>query len=71
MNISEQEFRFMTESIVSDLIQLLMDREKYSLPEAVNAVYNSDIYSALLRPSTKLYTQSSGYVFHYLLKELK
>ena len=70
MNISEQEFKFMTESITSDLIQLLMDREHYTLPQAIDAVYNSDIYSALLRPTTNLYTQSSGYVYNYLYREL-
>lgn len=71
MNISEQEFQFMTESVTSDLIQLLMDREHYSLPQAVDAVYNSNIYSALLRPTSGLYAQSSGYVYNYLIKELK
>ena len=70
MNVSEQEFCFMTESITSDLIQLLMDREHYTLPQAVEAVYNSDIYQALLRPASGLYAQSSGYVYVYLLKEL-
>jgi hypothetical protein len=71
MNISEQEFKFMTESITSDLIQLLMDREHYSLPRAVDAVYNSNIYSALMRPASGLYSQSSGYVYNYLDQELK
>ena len=71
MNVSEQEFRFMTEAITSDMIQMLMDREHYSLPRAVDAVYNSNIYSALLRPTSGLYTQSSGYVYCYLEKELK
>lgn len=70
MNISEQEFKFMTESITSDLIQLLIDREQYTLPQAVDAVYNSNTYSALLRPTTNLYSQSSGYVYNYLYKEL-
>ena len=71
MNISEQEFQFMTEGITSDLIQLLMDRENYSLPEAITAVYDSDTYSALMRPASGLYIQSPGYVYHYLSKELK
>lgn len=71
MNVSEQEFKFMTESITSDLIQLLIDREHYTLPQAVEAVYKSDIYAALLRPGTGLYAQSSGYVYQYLDKELK
>ena len=71
MNVSEQEFQFMVEGITSDLIQMLMDREHFSLPEAVEAVYNSDIYNALQRPSSGLYAQSSGYVYKYLDKELK
>lgn len=71
MNISEQEFKFMTESITSDLIQMLMDREHYTLSRAVDAVYNSPIYAALLRPTSNFYTQSSGYTYNYLIKELK
>ena len=70
MNVNEKEFRFMVEGITSDLIQLLMDREHYTLPKAVDAVYNSSIYCALQRPSNGLYSQSSGYVYSYLMKEL-
>lgn len=70
MNVSNQKFKFMTESITSDLIQLLMDREHYSLPKAVETVYESDIYNALLRPTSGLYFQSSGYVYALLEKEL-
>lgn len=71
VKVSEQEFRFMTEGIAADLIQLLVDREGYSLPQAVEAVYGSDTFSALLRPVSGLYAQSSGYVYQYLIKELK
>jgi hypothetical protein len=71
MNVSEQDFMFMAEGITSDLIQMLMDREHYSLSKAVELVYNSSIYSALLRPASGLYAQSSGYVYQYLDKELK
>jgi hypothetical protein len=71
MNVSEQEFKFMTEGVTSDLIQLLMDRRHYILPRAVEAVYGSMIYSALLRPASGLYAQSSGYVYALLDNELK
>lgn len=70
MNVSEQEFKFMVEGVTSDLIQLLIDRENYTLSHAVDVVYSSNIYNALLRPSTDLYSQSSGYVFSLLEKEL-
>ena len=71
MNVSEKDFLFMTEGITSDLVQMLMDREHYSLPKAVELVYNSSIYRALLRPTSGLYFQSSGHVYQYLDKELK
>ena len=61
----------MTEGITSDLIQLLMDRFGYTLPKAVDAVYNSEVYAALLRPTSSLYAQSSGYVFALLEKEFE
>ena len=47
----------MVEGITSDLIQLLMDREQYTLPQAVETVYGSSIYLALQRPSSGLYAR--------------
>lgn len=70
MNVSEKEFKFMVEGITSDLIQLLIDRKNYTLPHAVEAVYGSNIYNALLRPSSGLSCQSSGYFFSLLEGEL-
>ena len=70
MNINKQEFIFLTESITSDIIQLLIDREHYTLPEAVSEVYDSATYRVLLQPTSGFYFQSSGYVFEYLRKEL-
>lgn len=71
MNISEQEFKYLVEGITSDLVQLLMEREQYTLPHAVEAVYSSNIYRALLRSTSLLYSQSSGYVYSLLENELK
>ena len=71
MNVSEQEFKFMVENTTSDLIQLLMNRTQYTLPNAVEVVYSSNIYKALLRPTSGLYAQSSGYVYSLLEDELK
>jgi hypothetical protein len=70
MKVSEKEFKFMVEGITSDLIQLLMDREHYTLPHAVETVYGSNIYNALLRPTSNLFSQSSGYVFSLLENDL-
>ena len=70
MQVSEQEFQFMVEGITSDLIQLLMDRKGYTLPKAVETIYASNIYAALQRPTSGLYSQSSGYVYALLEEEL-
>jgi len=70
MKVTEQEFKFMTEAVTSDLIQMMMDKKHYTLSRAVEVVYSSNIYSALLRPASGLYAQSSGYVFSLLDKEL-
>lgn len=70
MKVSDQEFRFMVEGIVADLIQLLIDRRQYLLPHAVEEVYGSRTYEALQRPTSNLYAQSSGYVYSLLEQEL-
>ena len=69
MNVSEQEFQFMVEGITSDLIQLLIDRKQFTLPQAVDVVYGSEIYKSLQRPGTRLYFQSAGYVYSLLEDE--
>ena len=69
MNVSDQEFQFMVEGITSDLIQLLIDRKQFTLPQAVDAVYGSEIYKSLQRPETGLYFQSAGYVYSLLEDE--
>lgn len=71
MHITPEEFRFMIEDITSDLIQMLIEREGYTLPQAVDTIYNSDTYAAYIRPETALYYQSSGYIYEYLIREIK
>lgn len=71
MNISEKEYKWMVEQIVSDLIDKLMVQENYEFARAFETVYASDTYQALLNPQTNLYTQSSGYVYSFLLSEIK
>lgn len=70
MNVTEQEFKYMVEGITSDLIQLLMDRSHMALSNAVDAVYSSRIYNALLRPTSNFYYQGSGYVYSLMENEM-
>lgn len=68
--MSQEDFQFMIEGMVSDLIQILMERQGLSLTEAVDTVYQSKTYENLLNPDTRLYFQSPGYVYAYLQDEL-
>lgn len=49
---------------------MLIEREGYTLQQAVDTVYNSDTYAAYIRPETALYFQSSGYIYEYLIREI-
>ena len=66
----QEDFQFMVEGMISDLVQILMDRKGLSLPEAADVVYTSKTYEHLLNPETRLYFQSPGYVYSYLEEEL-
>lgn len=71
MNITQEQFQLMVESITSDLIQYLIEQQHYSLRDAIDAVYASDLFASLNRPTTGLYNQSTGYLTTYLMRELK
>jgi len=68
--MGKEEFQFMIEGMVSDLIQLLIERRGMSMTEAFDTVYRSKTYEHLLNPETRLYFQSPGYVYSYLEDEL-
>lgn len=70
MNVSPREFKYMKEHITKRLISMLMEREKVSLREAFDIVYNSDTFAKLSDPETGLYFQSPGYVYSYLESEI-
>ena len=71
MHITPEQFRFMVEDITAELIQYLVEHEQYEIPSAISALYSSELYSALCRPETGLYTKSTGYIREYLMHELK
>jgi len=68
--MGKEEFQFMIEGMVSDLIQLLIERQGMTMTDAFDTVYRSKTYENLLNPETRLYFQSPGYVYSYLEEEL-
>ena len=71
MNVSPREFKYMKEHITKRLISMLMEREKVSLREAFDIVYNSDTFAKLSDSETGLYFQSPGYVYTYFVSEIQ
>ena len=62
---------FMIEELVKDLVLKLMEDQKMSMNEALDAVYNSDTYAKVLDLETGLFSQSTAYVYSILQRELK
>ncbi len=61
----------MIEELVKDLVLKLMEEQKMSMSEALDAVYNSDTYAKVLDLETGLFSQSTAYVYSILQRELK
>lgn len=70
INVTPQDIQFMVEDITADLVCMLVEKQHYSIEQAIDVVYKSKTYEALSRPETGLYSQSSGYVYEYLQQEL-
>ena len=68
--MSESEFKYMTESISTDLIVMLMEDFGMDMKSAFDSLYNSETFAKLSDVSTGLYFQSSGYVYSYLRREI-
>ena len=69
MTITEGQFQYMIEGMTSDLIRLVMENERLSMPDAFDKVYNSQTYENLLNPESQFYYQSPGYVYDCLCTE--
>ena len=64
------DFDYQVELLTRDLVVLLMERRNMTIPQALEAIYNSDTYIRLKDARSGLYFQSPGYVYDFLDKEL-
>ncbi|MBR7019377.1 MAG: hypothetical protein IKH99_11150 [Prevotella sp.] len=60
----------MIDTLTKNLVMKVMEDFGYSIPEAMDAVYNSQLYEKILDIETGLYYQSAGYNYEYLRREL-
>ena len=68
--LTEQAKMFMVEELAKEMVLLLIEEKGMTMREALHALYTSDTYMRLTETDNQLYTQSTGYVYEYLEKEL-
>lgn len=65
------EIRFLIDSLVEQLALMAMEEYKLSIPEALDLVYNSQLYEKIMDLKTGLYYQSAKYNYELLRHEVK
>ena len=65
------QISIMINARIKDMAMWLMEDFKYSLEEAVDCVYNSELFEKLQDLETGLYYENSGYNYELLKDELK
>ncbi len=65
-----KETKFLIDTLTKNLVLKVMDEFGYSITEAIDIVYNSQLYEKLLDLETGLYYQSAGYNYALLRNEI-
>lgn len=65
-----KETKFLIDNLTKNLVLLVMEEFKYSITEAMDVVYNSQLYEKVLDLETGLCYQSAGYNYELLRNEL-
>lgn len=65
------EQKFLIELMIDDMAKYLIEDMNISILEALDIVYNSQVYDKLMDLETGLYYQSPAYCYEYLKHELK
>jgi hypothetical protein len=65
------EQKFLVESIIDDVARYIVEDEDVTILDALNTVYNSQLYEKLMDLGTGIYYQSPAYCYELLKHELK
>ncbi len=65
------EARFLIDSLVEQLTLMAVEEYKLSVPQALQLVYNSQLYEKITDLETGLYYQSAEYNYELLRHEMK
>lgn len=66
MNISQEDFEYMKEGVIRDMLTILVEERGKTMAQAFDIVYNSETLKKLESPATGLYFQSPRYVLSFL-----
>lgn len=61
----------MIEEITKEIIVLLIEERGMDMKEAFDTLYDSDTYRSLSDTESGLYSQSTAYVYEYLINEIE
>lgn len=64
-------FKYQKEGAAKDLVNFLIKDYGWSIPKAIDVLYESETYKKLCNPKTGLYFQSSLYLFSFLKNEIE
>jgi hypothetical protein len=64
-----KETKFLMDTLTKNLVLKMMDEFGLTATEAMDAVYNSQLYEKILDTETGLYYQSAGYNYEMLREE--
>ena len=70
MKLTNTQIECMIEDLSSEIIRILMEEWQYNMTQAMEIYYNSDTFERLSDPTTGRYSQSAGYAYDFLKKEL-
>ena len=65
------ETKFLIDTLTKNLVLKVMEEYGSSITEAMDMVYNSQLYEKILDQETGLYYQSAGYNYELLRHELR
>ena len=66
----QKRIEFLKLKLTEELVALLVEDKGCAIEEAFSTLYRSQTYAKLSDPNTKLYIQSSGYVYSLLEEEM-
>ena len=69
--LTPEQIQLLKDELATELAGYLVDDFNFTPQEAIDALYTSETFSRLQDNATGLYYQSPGYVYSFLLNEMR